>query len=306
MATTKKPADLSGTRKMAESASETSEKPPQRWFKFRISTMLLLTGILGIWLGVVANRAKDERQGTAAIRDAGGSVKFDYQYADDGEFIRNAKPPAPEVIRKAIGEEYFTNVVEAEANTQQFTNQDLSQLKGLKELRSLRIFETDVTDEGIRSLEALKRLEVVDLRNNDVTDAGLAILGKFTSLKKLLISGTNVTDEGVAHLSELHNLEVLFLSGTSVSDAGLAHLSGLQKLYELHLSGTRITDGGLVHIKELPLRDLLLSNTEVSDAAIVNLQELKSLGFISLIGTKVSDAGVSELKRQLPSTRVNR
>ena len=296
-----------GIGRMARFDVFKSLKPSLRWFQFRITTLLVLTAIIAIWLGVQANRARDERRGAAAVRDAGGTVRFDYQYSDDGSLTADATPPGAKVIRKAVGDEYFTRVVEANANTQRFTNSDLAQLEGLKELRSLRVFETDITDEGIRSLEQLERLEVVDLRNNHVTDAGLAILGKATKLKKLLLDGTKVTDEGLAHLKELHNLEVLFLSYTSVGDSGLEHLSGLARLKELHLSGTKITDEGLVHIKGLRnLNDLLLTNTDLTDAGLVHIRELRDLGFLSLIGTDVSEAGISELKKHLTNTRINR
>ena len=152
---------------MAEANLDKTVRSTSRRFRFRITTLLLLTGIFAYWLAVLTNRAKDERRGATAVREAGGSVRFDCQFSDDGKLLANATPPSPEFLRKAVGDEYFTRVVEAQANTQGFTDRDLAQLEGLKELRSLRIFETDITDERICSLEELARLEVVDLRNNN-------------------------------------------------------------------------------------------------------------------------------------------
>ena len=85
-ATTKNRFDFLGIDNMAVSASYKTFKPLARWFRFRITTLLLLIGMFAFWLAVQANRAKDERRGAAAVHDAGGSVRFDYQFSDDDKF----------------------------------------------------------------------------------------------------------------------------------------------------------------------------------------------------------------------------
>ena len=83
---------------MAEANLDKTVKSTSRRFRFRITTLLLLTGIFAYWLAVLTNRAKDERRGATAVREAGGSVRFDYQFSDDGKLLANATPPSPEFL----------------------------------------------------------------------------------------------------------------------------------------------------------------------------------------------------------------
>ena len=47
---------------------------PRRWLRFSLRTLLILTALVAVWLGVQVNRAQKQRAAVAAIQEAGGFV----------------------------------------------------------------------------------------------------------------------------------------------------------------------------------------------------------------------------------------
>jgi Leucine-rich repeat (LRR) protein len=62
----------------------------------------------------------------------------------------------------------------------------LKDLGGLKNLTTLKIFETQITDAGLKEVEGRKNLTWLDLSDTQITDAGLKEL--MTSLPNVQIS----------------------------------------------------------------------------------------------------------------------
>jgi hypothetical protein len=93
------------------------------------------------------------------------------------------------------------------------------------QLRALTFYCcTGVTDAGVAHLRGLKDLRWLRLYREDYPEAWGPNLPR-------------VTDAGLAHLEGLTGLEHLDLMGQAVTDAGLAHLKGLTGLQQLLLSG---------------------------------------------------------------------
>jgi hypothetical protein len=46
----------------------------RRWTRFTLSSLLLLTTLIGVWLSVRTNRARLQRQVVAAIRQVGVAI----------------------------------------------------------------------------------------------------------------------------------------------------------------------------------------------------------------------------------------
>jgi hypothetical protein len=184
---------------------------------------------------------------------------------------------------------------------QRATDSGLSHLKGLGNLRWLRLSGTNVTDAGLLHLKDWPQLEGLDLDGTQVTDAGLAHLKHVPKLRYLNLSGTQVTDAGLGHLKGLPRLRTLTFSGTGITDVGLVHLKDLPTLKELNLNATAVTDRGLVHLKHFPqLGRLKLSGTQISDAGLVHLQKLSQLHYLQLRNTQVSDAALEQFRRTRP------
>ena len=93
-------------------------KPSRRWFQYSLRSFLILLTALAVWLGVVVNRAREQREAVEAIEALGGYVIYDWQIADTpmsmreyGYFV-DGTPVGPSWLRQMIGDDYFQEVWE--------------------------------------------------------------------------------------------------------------------------------------------------------------------------------------------------
>jgi eukaryotic-like serine/threonine-protein kinase len=80
------------------------------------------------------------------------------------------------------------------------TDDDLPVLRGLAELASLNLNNTQISDRGIESLIGLAKLKNLTLINTQIGDSGLEPLKSLTSLATLNLRRTKVTASGIAGL----------------------------------------------------------------------------------------------------------
>jgi hypothetical protein len=80
------------------------------------------------------------------------------------------------------------------------------------------------SDAALRSLTQNKNIETLLIGGTRVTDDGLAILASFPRLRKVSLFDTAVTDAGMKHLAGLPQLEVLLVAKSRVTDAGIAEI----------------------------------------------------------------------------------
>ena len=123
----------------------------------------------------------------------------------------------------------------------------VTHLIGLRELKTIHLDHSHITDESLRTLAALPSLEEMSLQNHRFTDKGLSYLTDKHSLRRLCVGlgGTQITDQGLIYLKGLHNLELLDLQGAKVTDAGLEHLKGMMNLKDLWLGSTEASGTAL-------------------------------------------------------------
>uniref|UniRef100_A0A8C5QDR3 F-box/LRR-repeat protein 14 n=1 Tax=Leptobrachium leishanense TaxID=445787 RepID=A0A8C5QDR3_9ANUR len=203
---------------------------------------------------------------------------------------------------------------------------DVSSLHELKQLNSLHLDNTQVTEPSLLAAASLSRLSTLTLSGVQsltsdrvlelvsglpltrlvlpgrrcLTDDGLSNLGGLRSLVELnLMDHTHITDQGVQHISLLTRLQILSLCNTSVSDAGLLHLRGLRHLEELSLDRTKVTSRGVSQcVPHLPhLQVLGLSSTAVGDNVLKHgIRHCRALLKVNLSRTRVTDKGLRLLK----------
>lgn len=82
----------------------------------------------------------------------------------------------------------------------------------------LQMANQDVTDQTLTHLRGMANLRELDLNDSQVSDDGLAELSKLTALKRLRLRGTRITDRGMGYLSRLPELKQLDLRQTLISD----------------------------------------------------------------------------------------
>ncbi|MEN9575211.1 MAG: hypothetical protein RL514_3066 [Verrucomicrobiota bacterium] len=107
-------------------------------------------------------------------------------------------------------------------------------------------------------------------------------------------------------IKDVSNLLELNAAGVELTDADLAKLGKLTNLRRLNLANATVKDSSLAGLKTLAnLEYLNLVGTEVTDAGLKQLAGLKKLQNVYLFESKVTDAGVAELKKALPTARID-
>jgi hypothetical protein len=86
----------------------------RRYLTFSLRTLFVLLTIGCIWLGILAERAREQREAVKAIEALGGHVIYDWsivEWHDGGNYTMDIarKPPAPVWLRRVIGDDFFQN-----------------------------------------------------------------------------------------------------------------------------------------------------------------------------------------------------
>jgi Leucine-rich repeat (LRR) protein len=81
------------------------------------------------------------------------------------------------------------------------TDDALSNLSNLRELRHLAIRRAAITGSGLRHVLGLPKLESLDLDGCPISDSAIVNLQELRNLKKLNIKGTQVSRQGAEILS---------------------------------------------------------------------------------------------------------
>ncbi len=257
-------------------------KPRRTWrqrlrFRLSVRALMVLVLILGVWMGWVVRRARVQREVVAAIRQAGGEVRYDSDSDIDIEPKRRIW--APRWLVDSLGIDYFSSV-------------------------DYVSFDKAGADEVAGHLARLPALEYVDFGKSDLSDSGLARL-RGLDLCVLTLSETKVTDAGLRHVRSMTTLEHLRLDSTSVGDAGMAEVATLPKLERLDVGDTNVTDLGVGSIVKLPALKLLdLQGTRVGDQGAALLTSKAGLKYIRLERTRVSHATIRALRAAFPKAYV--
>ena len=137
-----------------------------------------------------------------------------------------------------------------------FTSKDLQLLESVKkQLIWLKLGYLKVTDDDLSAIGKLTNLRMLYLQKTKITDQGLTQISNLSELQYLNLGGTNVTAKGLELLKGLKNLRQLYLFQTPLSGD---ELDRLRKLF----SNTIIDAGGY----EVPK---LVSDTTVLKAPVV-------------------------------------
>ncbi len=81
-----------------------------RYLRFSLRTFFLLIIATGVWLSVISNRARIQKQTVDRVNQLGGQVGFDYQFDDKMSWRKDPKLPAPVWMIDLIGADYARSV----------------------------------------------------------------------------------------------------------------------------------------------------------------------------------------------------
>ena len=187
---------------------------PRRWrslLRFRVSlrAMMALVLLLAVVLGWYVRGVHVQWEAVAAIKSAGGSVAYDWEWGTYNSDIvdPNGKPRMPKWLANRVDVDYVANVVYVSlvprrGTPRNKTDAALAHVGRLGHLEYLVLNSSDATDAGMAHLTGLRRLRGVELWKTRVGDAGLAHLHGLTSLRQVNLAETRVTDDGVLALEK--------------------------------------------------------------------------------------------------------
>ena len=129
-------------------------------------------------------------------------------------------------------------------------------------LRSVLLWGTPVTAEGVEQIAKLDQLTELDIGNNrNITDAALEPIKEMTNLRALHLPLTSISDKGLILLRGLTNLTNLVIRQNEITDAGLEQLTQLNALETLDVRDTNVTAEGIQRLKQhLPKCQILRGN----------------------------------------------
>ena len=92
-----------------------------------------------------------------------------------------------------------------------FTDDRLQELN-ISRIKSLELWDTSVTDQGVSALQYARQLREVCLKSNVIGDACMPVVCSLPSLKSLLLYEMRlITDEGISALNKKEALSELYL-----------------------------------------------------------------------------------------------
>lgn len=169
------------------------------------------------------------------------------------------------------------------------TDAGLKNLASLPNLHRLGLNENCINGSGLYHLSKSKKLSSLDLGNSKIKADSLYNLTEVKPLRYLSLKGKSFGDSHVLQVANLSQLTILILDKTQVTDQGLIALVSMEKLQELYLADTQITDKGIKNLTHSPsLIELDLSNTLITDQVKDSLLQIPKLNKVNVSGTKLS------------------
>lgn len=181
------------------------------------------------------------------------------------------------------------------------------------EFTSFEIRNDAAARELVTQIKAFPKLRTITLGDR-VTDKGLVAtseaITRHRGITQVCLMGSASTDDGVRQLSKL-DIEMLFVNGCyrMTDDA----FEGFKELRYLDLIGDdegpakrmAITDAGLKNIARMKeLEHVMVCGAPITDVGLMHLASLPSLELVRLRNTSVTPEGIEQLKRALPSCKV--
>lgn len=121
-------------------------------------------------------------------------------------------------VEMGVGK-FADNVVKVDLSGTNIQDPDLRDLIHLKELRSLDLSGTSVT-EGTQYIAFIKKLESLDLSGTKVDDASLIKLRSLKKLSSLNIANTAISDNGLKAVAKFSSLKEISIANSKVTESG--------------------------------------------------------------------------------------
>jgi hypothetical protein len=202
----------------------------RRTFQFSVRSLLLAAVVVAIpssWLATELRQARIQHNAVVAISKLNGKI---YEYGEEGW---------PQFLRDWFGDEFFGTVSGVTWYSPTLADADLINLERLPDLEGVFISSPLITDVGLKHLKGLRRLRELSFWDSQLKGNGIESLSDLTRL--LIMNDSHFTDAGIASVVHHKNLDALYLDKTAITDAGLEKLRSLSHLTYLTFKGTNVT-----------------------------------------------------------------
>lgn len=206
--------------------AENSPPRRRRWrFQFGLGGLLALTTVIAIWLSIQVEQAKNEKAALASFQQSNAMIRFAYQRAGVENWDGKIEPPPKGWLGNYLGDEYFYRIDMVAFLESKVTTKQIRLLSELSAIESLSLQgQSHLGDQDLSHVCRIGSLRTLCLWDTQVSDDGIEQLKNLTTLKMLGLSRTKITDASVDSLAKLKQLELLELDGTRVTKAGVERL----------------------------------------------------------------------------------
>jgi hypothetical protein len=180
------------------------------------------------------------------------------------------------------------------------TDKGMQCLMDCKNVRSMHVNNTGITDATLKKMSDWKDLAYLSLDKTKVGAEGLAALASLP-IKHLSLVDCELTEQTFQAIGKISALEELWLANSRMKADWIKHLAGLSKLKDLNLSGADFDDAAAVYVAKLPnLDEITLNSTNLGDTGFQILVALPKLKKLWVDSTKVSKDVYLKAKRENP------
>ena len=114
---------------------------------------------------------------------------------------------------------------------------NLEFLENLENLTYLDLSRTSIKDSSLIHFKSLKNLKTLRIDETEIGDQGVKYIHQFCKeMSRFSLSYTNITQKGVVYISDLKSLSVLDLEGTGIQGKSIEPISKLPQLFALNIS----------------------------------------------------------------------
>jgi hypothetical protein len=199
------------------SASTTDKPPrPRHWvpLSLRMFVAILVLVAVGsaLWIGVPAYR---QSVAVKEIRRIGGIVSFEspplisdllkrFKFDAQADALDDVSSvwfmPTLSTFGRRFTYDNFSGPPAWIDRDVEVDDSSLACLRGIPNLKDLRLAWTNIGDAGMLHVSILRNLEMLDIEGTDVTDASVNTLKRFSSLTVLNARNTPLTEGAIAEL----------------------------------------------------------------------------------------------------------
>ena len=149
-----------------------SRRPWRRYVRFSLRGLIVAVLVFGTWLGWIVRSAHVQRDAVVAIRCCGGYVAYDWEWTD-GQPNPKGQPWAPKWLVDRLGADYFGSVVFVTDVISEWSDAELVPIGRLRRLEKLALNSRRLTGAGLAHLKGLTNLRSLNLRESQLGDVDL-------------------------------------------------------------------------------------------------------------------------------------